>query len=134
VTHPVSNEQNVSDVDECENVAETDPCIPKLQNSDILMNIDQKFVHLEPSQHKQLKELVYEVKHLFPDIPTRTNKIYLDVVLESDTSVKQNPYRMKSITCQIMTLWNQTRANIVHHTFLCQSQTTHIGCAQTIVR
>jgi hypothetical protein len=59
----------------------------------IIPSRDQKFVHLEPSQQKQLKELSYEFKQ-FPDIPSRTDKIYQNVVLENDTSVKQNPYRM----------------------------------------
>jgi hypothetical protein len=83
----------------------TDPCIQKLDNSDILKNIDQKFVHIEPSQQKQLKELVYEFKYLFPYIPTRLDKIYNmynDVVLKSDTSVKQNPYRMNPVKQKVL--------------------------------
>jgi hypothetical protein len=75
----------------------TDPCIPKLENSDILKNTDQKLSHIEPSQQKKLKELVYEFKHVFQHIPARNDKIYHGVVLESDMSVKQNPYSMNQV-------------------------------------
>lgn len=102
VINPVSQKQDISDIDNSGNVEQTDPCPPKLDNSHFLRNIDQKFVHLEPSQQKQLKELVHEFEHLFPDVPTRTDKIYHDVVLESDKSVKQNPYRMNPVKQQYL--------------------------------
>ena len=34
------------------------------------------------------------IEHLFPDIPTRTDKIYHDVNFEDSQPVKQHPYRM----------------------------------------
>ena len=72
----------------------SDPASSKLQNSDILKDLDQKLSHLDPVQRKELKQLVYEYEHLFPDIPTRTDKIYHDVNVEDSQPVKQHPYRM----------------------------------------
>ncbi|XP_070549445.1 zinc finger protein 862-like [Ptychodera flava] len=52
----------------------------KLQNSEILENLEStKLAHLQPSQQQQVKELIQEYKHLFQDIPTKTNVIYHDV-------------------------------------------------------
>ena len=48
----------------------------KLENSDILKNFNNKLSYLEPSQQEELKKLIHEYEHLFPDIPTRTDKIY----------------------------------------------------------
>ena len=81
-------------VSDCEMGTKVDPCPSKLNNSDILRNIDGKFVHLEPDQKSQLKQLVCEFKHLFPDVPTRTDKIQHDVIVENEAAVKQHPYRM----------------------------------------
>ena len=79
-----------------------DPGPAKLVNSDILNNLDQKLAHLEPSEQKELKQLIHDYEHLFPDIPTRTDKIYHDVVLEDSTPVKQHPYRMNPVKQQCL--------------------------------
>ena len=76
------------------NLIRSDPASSKLQNSDILKDLDQKLSHLDPVQRKELKQLVHEYEHLFPDIPTRTDKIYHDVNVEDSQPVKQHPYRM----------------------------------------
>ena len=57
-------------------------------------NLDQKLLQLDPGQSKELKQLIQEYEHLFPDIPTRTDKIYHDVNVEDSQPVKQHPYRM----------------------------------------
>ena len=75
------------------NLIKSDPVSSKLQNSDILKDLDQK-LYLDPVQRKQLKQLIHEYEHLFPDIPTRTDKIYHDVNVEDSQPVKQHPYRM----------------------------------------
>ena len=64
------------------NMIKSDPASSKLQNSDILKDRDQKLPHLDPVQRKELKQLIHEYEHLFPDIPTRTDKIYHDVNVE----------------------------------------------------
>ena len=67
----------------------------KVTNSTILENLDQKLQHLEPAESEELKQLIHEYEHLFPDVPTRTDKIYHDVVIDENvTPVKQHPYRM----------------------------------------
>ncbi len=73
------------------------PGPPKLENSEILKNLDDKLSHLEPSQREELKQLINEYKHLFPDIPTRTDKIYHDVIVEDSQPIKQHPYRMNPV-------------------------------------
>ena len=76
------------------NLIKSDPASSKLQNSDILKDLDQKLSHLDPVQRKELKQLIHQYEHLFPDIPTRTDKIYHDVYVEDSQPVKQHPYRM----------------------------------------
>ena len=65
-----------------------------IQNSDILKNLDSKLEHLDPIQRQQLKGLILEYEHLFPDVPSRTNKIFHDVEVGDSKPVKQHPYRM----------------------------------------
>ena len=79
----------------CHNKFEnSDSSSTKLQNSDILRNLNHKLEHLDPQQRIELKTLIEEYEHLFPDIPTRTDIIYHDVIVEDCTPVKQHPYRM----------------------------------------
>ena len=75
----------------------SDPVLSKLQNSDILKDLDQKFLHLNPAQRKELKQFIHEYEHLFPDIPTKTDKIYHAVNVEDSQSVKQHPCRMNPL-------------------------------------
>ena len=59
----------------------SDPASSQLQNFDILKDLDQKLSYLDPVKRKELKRLIHEYEHLFPDIPTRTDKIYHDVIV-----------------------------------------------------
>ena len=70
------------------------PASSKLQNSDILKDLDQKLSHLDPVQRNELKQLIHEYEHFFLDIPTRTDKLYHDVNVEDSQPVKQHPYKM----------------------------------------
>ena len=67
---------------------------PRLENSQILKNLDQKLSLLRTTETEQLKDLVYKNKYLFPNIPTWTNKIFNDVDVGDALSVKQYPYQM----------------------------------------
>ena len=78
-------------------IDKSDPGPSKLENSDILRNLNNKLSHLEPSQQEELKQLIHEYEHLFPDIPTRTDKIYHDVIVEDSKPIKQHPYRMNPL-------------------------------------
>ena len=74
------------------NFHKTDPTCSKLQNSDILKDLDKKLSHLDQTQRNELKMLILEYEHLFPDIPTRTDQIYHDVDIEDSKPIKQHPY------------------------------------------
>jgi 5S rRNA maturation endonuclease (ribonuclease M5) len=63
----------------------------------LLTDLDSKLEHLDSLERKQLKQLIYEYKHLFPDIPTRTHKIYHDVDVGDATPIKQHPYRTNPV-------------------------------------
>ena len=47
---------------------------PRLNNSDILNNLDSKLGHLNPEERDQLAQLIVDYKHLFPDVPSKTDK------------------------------------------------------------
>ena len=66
----------------------------KLNNSEILRNIDSKLAHLTQSQQQDLKELFSEYKQLFSDVPSRTDTIIHDVDVGDAQPIKQHPYRL----------------------------------------
>ena len=98
VVNTVPQESNVFEPEvNSDFIDKSDPGPSKLENSDILRNLNNKLSHLEPSQQEELKQLIHEYEHLFPDIPTRTDKIYHDVILEHSKPIKQHPYRMNPL-------------------------------------
>ena len=93
-TDPESSTSNTDQDNDCQ-LAIADTGQLKLDNSDILQNIESKLSHLESSQQLQLKELIFEFRHIFPDVPSRTDMVYHDVILQdSAIPVKQHAYRM----------------------------------------
>ena len=76
------------------NLIKSDPASSKLQNSDILKDLDQKLSHLDSVERKELKPLIDEYEHFFSDISIRTDKIYHDVNVQDSQPVKQHSYRM----------------------------------------
>ena len=98
VVNTVPQESNVFEPEvNSDFIDKSDPGPSKLENSDILRNLNNKLSHLEPSQQEKLKQLIHEYEHLFPDIPTRTDKIYHDVIVEDSKPIKQHPYRMNPL-------------------------------------
>ena len=98
VVNTVPQESNVFEPEvNSDFIDKSDPGPSKLENSDILRNLNNKISHLEPSQQEELKQLIHEYEHLFPDIPTRTDKIYHDVIVEDSKPIKQHPYRMNPL-------------------------------------
>ena len=70
----------------------------KLSNSDVLNNLDEKLKHLEPLKRKDLKKVIGDYMHLFPDVPSRTEMIYHDVEIENTANpIKQHPYRLNPV-------------------------------------
>ena len=95
VVNTVPQESNVFEPEvNSDFIDKSDPGPSKLENSDILRNLNSKLSHLEPSQQEELKQLIHEYEHLFPDIPTRTDKIYHDVIVEDSKPINQHPYRI----------------------------------------
>ena len=98
VVNNVPQESNVSEPDVNSDFSDkSDPGPSKLEKYDILRNLNNKLSHLEPSQQEEMKQLIHEYEHLFPDIPTRFNKIYHDVLVEDSKPIKQHPCRMNPL-------------------------------------
>lgn len=66
----------------------------RLNNSDILANLDTKLHNLPTDKRNDMKQLIQEFSVLFPDAPTVTNAVTMDVDVGSASPVKQHPYRM----------------------------------------
>ena len=69
----------------------------KLQNSDVLTNLDSKLAHFHSYQRDELKLLLSKYAHLFPDNPTRTSMVYHDVDVGESKPIKQYPYRLNPV-------------------------------------
>ena len=93
VVNSVPHEQSQMDSKDM-NFEKSDHSSSKLQNSDILKDLVQKLSHLDLVKRNELKQLNYEYEHLFPDIPTRIDKVFHDVEIDGSKPVKQHPYRM----------------------------------------
>ena len=78
------------------NFVKSDPSSSKLQNSDILKDLDQKVSHLDSDKRLELKQLILEYEHLFPDIPSRTDKIYHGVDIIDGSNIKSEMRSFKS--------------------------------------
>ena len=75
---------------------------PKLTNSDVLQNLDEKLSHLNPDQREDIKELIYEFQDIFSDVPTRTTEAYHDVDVGDSHPIKQHPYRLNPVKAELM--------------------------------
>ena len=96
------NCNNVYDTQNSQDFENKIPGLSRLQNLDILCNLDSKLQHLEDLKRQELKELIYEYKHLFPDLKTRTNKFFHDVDVDDAKPIKQHPYRSNPVKQQIL--------------------------------
>ena len=63
-------------------------------NTDVLWNLDSKLSHPSKSQRQDLKKLLLEFEHLFPDVPTRRDQIYHHIDIGNADPTKQHPYRL----------------------------------------
>ena len=69
----------------------------KLQNSDVLANLDEKLGHLSENLQCELKQLIHERDNIFPDVPSRTIAASHDVDVGDQESIKQHPYRVNPL-------------------------------------
>ena len=98
-----ANEQLISE-DSIENLNDPDIQInskmlssPRLNNSDILNNLDSKLGHLNPEERDQMAQLIIDCKHLFLNVSSKTDKIFHDVDIGDSMPIKQHPYRMSPV-------------------------------------
>ena len=75
---------------------------PMLTNSEAFQNIQKKLSHLTPGEQADIRKLLLEFRHLFPDVPSCTNCIYHDVDLGNAAPCKQHPYRVNPIKLQYL--------------------------------
>ena len=74
----------------------------KLNNSDILANLDSKMAHLTFDQREKLKNLVFSFKNIFPDVPNKTTAAFHDVDIGDAAPIKQHPYRLNPLKREVM--------------------------------
>jgi len=72
---------------------------PKLQNSDILSNIDEKLAHLLEMEREQIKSLITEFSSIFPDT---LQVAYHDVDVGQAQPVKQHPYKVNPVKRKVI--------------------------------
>ena len=102
IVNSVPHEQSQMDSEDF-NLEKSDPSSSKLQSSDILQNLDQKLSHLDSDKGLGLRQLVLEYGHLFPDIPSRADRVYHDVdIIGGSKPVEQHPYRMSPVKQQYL--------------------------------
>ena len=69
----------------------------KLNNSDVLRNLDQKLGHLTKEQSSEIADLIHEFSDIFPDTPSRTNAAFHDIDVGDAKPIKQHPYRVNPL-------------------------------------
>ena len=74
----------------------------KLQNSQILNDLDTKLSHLPPVQRKELAEVITQYREVFPDVPSKTNLIEHDVDVGDSAPIKQHPYRVSPMKKELL--------------------------------
>ena len=96
--------EHLSSEDSIENLNDPDIQInskmrssPRLNNSDILNYLDSKLDHLKPEERDKSAQLIVDYKHLFPDVPSKTDKMFHDVDIGDSMPIKQHPYRKSPV-------------------------------------
>ena len=74
----------------------------KLQNSQILNDLDTKLSHLPLVQRKELAEVITQYREVFPDVPSKTNLIEHDVDVGDSAPIKQHPYRVSPMKKELL--------------------------------
>ena len=66
----------------------------RLNNSQVISNLQSKLGHLSASQAADLEILIQNNLVLFPDVPSRTDVVCHEVDVGNAEPVKQHPYRV----------------------------------------
>ena len=90
-----------------------------METADILKDLHQQLSHLDSNKGPELKQLILQYENLFPDIQSRTDKIYRDVDnIEGSKPVKQlyqykvMPFGMKNSPATFQRLLNNLISNL----------------------
>jgi len=75
---------------------------PRLKNSEVLLNLGQKLIHLPVQEQKVLRELLKEFAVLFPDVPGRSIVVVHDVDVGDSPPIKQHPYRVNPVKLKLL--------------------------------
>ena len=78
---------------------------PKHSNSEAFQNLQRKLSHLTLEEQSDMENLLFEFRHLFPDMPSCTTWIFHDVEVGSTRPCRQHPYRINPIKLQY--LWKE---------------------------
>ena len=77
------------------------PCA-RLRNYEVFSNLDVYLEHLPDSARSDIRGLIQDFPILFGDIPTQTNVIKHDIVVENHKPLKQRAYRVHPIKRDMM--------------------------------
>ena len=72
-------------------------CKIRLNNSEILSDLETKLNHVLPDKRIPLIELLLKYKSVFPDVPNRTNVLMHDLDVGSVCAIKQHLYWVNPI-------------------------------------
>ena len=75
---------------------------PRLKNSIVLLNLEQKLSHLSVQGKEMLKELLCEFAVLFPGVPGKTSIAIHDVDVGNTPPIKQHPNRVNPMKLKLM--------------------------------
>ncbi|XP_041947558.1 uncharacterized protein LOC121708759 isoform X4 [Alosa sapidissima] len=76
---------------------------PRLQNSEILKDLNDFLAHLSDTRAKDIQLLIQSVPGLFSDIPSQTNVLSHDIDVGDHSPIKQHAYRVNPTKRAIMT-------------------------------
>jgi len=103
VASPVDSENEITtappvDLESEHNKCELDfggvPQPIKLNNSQALANLENKLLHLTPTQRSEMTSLIRDNEQLFPDVPGKASGMFHDVDVGDNRPIKQHPYRV----------------------------------------
>lgn len=73
-----------------------------MSNSKILADLDSHLSNLNPSERTDIIQLICQHLALFSDVPTCTNVLEHDIDVGQATPIKQHPYRVNPVKCQLL--------------------------------
>uniref|UniRef100_UPI00358EF568 small ribosomal subunit protein eS1-like n=1 Tax=Myxine glutinosa TaxID=7769 RepID=UPI00358EF568 len=79
-----------------------DKACPRMTNTNVLKNRDQKLGHSTRAQQGQLSNLISEFVPLFTDVPGRTDLVCHDIDVGEAIPVKQHPYWMNPVKMEYL--------------------------------